>query len=93
MSNPHFAATKGWLEYSADENPDVDGRAMHAAALAQAEATLALAYEQRTANLIALHRTAIHALTNGFELEDKATTELEDLAHQIETRLGLGDTK
>ena len=82
MSNPHIDATKGWLEYSAAENPDTDGRAMHAAALAQAEATLALAYEQKTANLLAAYTYGIVGPSN--ESVDEST---------IITRLGLGDTK
>ena len=82
MNNPHLDATKGWLEYSAEQNPDNDGRAMHAAALAQAEATLALAYEQRTANLIAAYTYGIVGPSN--ESVDEST---------IITRLGLGETK
>ena len=79
MNNPHLDATKGWLEYSAEQNPDNGGRAMHAAALAQAEATLALAYEQRTANL----------LEYAINVDDKHLA----LYAEIESRLGLGDTK
>ena len=82
MSNPHLDATKEWLEYSAEQNPDNDGRAMHAAALAQAEATLALAYEARTANLIAAYTYGIVGPSN--ESVDEST---------IITRLGLGETK
>ena len=82
MNNPHIGATKGWLEYSAAENPDNGGRAMHAAAFAQTEATLALAYEQKTANLLAAYTYGIVGPSN--ESVDEST---------IITRLGLGDTK
>lgn len=93
MSNPHLDATKGWLEYSAEQNPDNDGRALHAAALAQTEATLALAFEARTANLLTLHQNMLIALTNGFTDGEAAFKELNDIAKTIETRLGLGDPK
>jgi len=47
------------LTYSADLNPEVQReRAMHAAALAQAQATLALVEQQRIANLIELAKGA-----------------------------------
>ena len=82
MNNPHIDATKEWLEYSAAENPDNGGRAMHAAALAQVEATLALAFEARTANLLAAYTYGIVGPSN--ESVDEST---------IITRLGLGDTK
>ena len=82
MNNPHIDATKGWLEYSAEQNPDNDGRAMHAAALAQTEATLALAFEARTANLLAAYTYGIVGPSN--ESVDEST---------IITRLGLGETK
>lgn len=54
----HAAEARGWLDYSANNNPDVDHRAIHAALLAQAEATLALVEQQRIANLIALAKLA-----------------------------------
>lgn len=85
MSNPHLDATKEWLEYSAEQNPDNDGRAMHAAALAQTEATLALAFEARTANLL----TQLNGLIQeGIKGQDVIELELDIL-----TRLGLGDPK
>lgn len=86
MSNLHLEATKGWLEYSADENPDNDGRALHAAALAQAEATLALAFEQRTANLLASLEMSLRA-------QGQLNIDRDQLVTQINTRLGLGDLK
>ena len=49
---------------------------------AQAEATLALAYEQRTANLIALYSAA--------DWSNRLTVDQwDDLAQKIEQRLGL----
>lgn len=50
----HVEKAKKWLEYSGNQNPEVDGKAMHSVALAQVEATLALAEQQRISNLIAL---------------------------------------
>ena len=90
MSNPHLDATKEWLEYSAADNPDNGGGAMHAAALAQAEATLALAYEQRTANLIALGAMGV---TNISDWSDFQREEWLSIMAQAYERLGLEDTK
>lgn len=50
----HVEKAKKWLEYSSNQNPEVDGKALHSVALAQVEATLALAEQQCIANLIAL---------------------------------------
>ena len=50
---------------------------------AQIEATLALAYEQRTANLIALAQLCVSI--------DGPTVDLSEDLHQITERLGLGD--
>lgn len=56
------------------------------------EAILALAYEQRTANLIALHRMGVSAMLSG-NATGISTEKLHRNSREIETRLGLGDTK
>lgn len=67
----------------------------HAAAC-QVEALLALAFEQRTANLIALHQFGIGLYLDG-EVTDSTVDYLENINHmndQIVERIGLnGDTK
>ena len=67
----------------------------HAAAC-QVEALLALAYEQRTANLIALHQFGLSLYMDG-KATDSAVDYLEDMNRldaQIVERIGLnGDTK
>lgn len=58
MSNPHISTAQFRLEgvhlWQGDTG-STDATEIAAALDAQAEATLALAYEQRTANLIGLH--------------------------------------
>ncbi|QWY79713.1 hypothetical protein PP637_gp85 [Arthrobacter phage Persistence] len=75
MSNPHYDRAKSRLHNGTNNE----------VARAQAEATLALAYEQRTANLIAL-------LTAGrIELHDGSIgisdTRLMELQHEVLGRL------
>lgn len=57
-------------------------------ALAQVEATLALAYEQRTANLIAMQAMGVTDLTEWLPAHSEAWIER---AGEIETRLGGSD--
>ena len=76
----HALEAEKWLEYSGNQNPEIDAKAMHAAALAQGEASLAVAYELRTANLIA-------ALSAGYLLGHDHEDEAWDV--EIRTRLGL----
>lgn len=71
IGNPHFA------DHLCDHVDSNDGRAISAA-------TLALAYEQRTANLIAVaDGISTRAL---LRLSDD---EYEEIARQLRTRLGL----
>jgi hypothetical protein len=61
---------------------------------AQAQATLALAFEQRTANLIALHQMAVTAIQNGADNDGISPDDFRRSSDEIETRLGLnGDTE
>lgn len=63
----HADEAEGLAVFSGDMNPEVTGeRAMHAVALAQVHATLALVEQHRIANLIAL---AGLPKVNGFENE------------------------
>ena len=54
------------------------------------EALLALAYEQRTANLIALHQMTVTAILSGAKVS--ATELLERNSEEIEKRLGILET-
>lgn len=82
MSNPHYSEARDLIEVGIEsmELKKLE-HAQATLAIAQAEATLALAHEQRTANLIALS-----------EIQGESVNGRATLA-QIETRLGLGDTK
>jgi hypothetical protein len=91
MSNTHIATAKfrqeGVHEWQSDWG-STDATNIAAALDAQAEATLALTYEQRTANLIALFRVsedAVPALHVG-GMKDAAWVEA---ARQIAERLDL----
>jgi hypothetical protein len=53
----HRAEAEDWLEYSSDQNPGVDGKAMHSIALAQVHATLALV-DATLAHTAAMERIA-----------------------------------
>jgi len=53
----HRAEAEDWLEYSSDQNPGDDGRAMHSVALAQVHATLALV-DATNAQTAAMERIA-----------------------------------
>ena len=72
MSEEHFDRAKSRLHNGTHNE----------VARAQAEATLALAYEQRTANLIAL-------LDAGYSTAKVAGVNYEDVADLIKERLGL----
>ena len=78
-----------WLDEHSDQAPE------HATAC-QVEALLALAFEQRTANLIALHQFGLSLYMDG-KVTDSAVDYLEDMNRldaQIVERIGLdGDTK
>ena len=101
MSHPSFpgnipaggAATfSGWARNGQKPTPDdLTPEAQAYREYAQIQATLALAHEQRTANLIALHQMTVNAVLAG------ATPLNEELltrnAAEIEERLGLRDTK
>lgn len=83
MNNPHIAPALECLNPEKDfywENSDLAN--IRARIEAQAQATLALAYEARTANLLAAYTYGIVGPNN--ESVDEST---------IITRLGLGDTK
>ena len=85
MNNTHVAMAKfrqeGVHEWQAEEG-STDATNLAATLDAQVEATLALAYEQRTANLIALYADANNgAVTSGVDYGK--------LADQIKERLGL----
>ena len=91
MSNPHFEAAAEHRPQLVHEDTaheyleaeGVDHETMQFSALNRiAEATLALAYEQKTANLLAAYTYGIVGPSN--ESVDEST---------IITRLGLGDTK
>lgn len=69
--NPHMEATNTYMS---------EGQAE----MAQVEATLALAYEQRTANLLA--QLALTDLNGG---TDKQIKKAYELARQVEERLDL----
>lgn len=77
--NPHFDLAGESIRASW---PKTDTAPLHLQS-AQVEATLALAYEQRTANLIAQVDMRLNALRVGIELQDSIRNELN-------SRLGLG---
>lgn len=56
------------------------------------EATLALAYEQRTASLISLFQLGKENLSEFFDATALDHTDRDALAQQIATRLGLNET-
>ena len=92
MNNPHFNLASSSRPQLVDEDlanegylarEGVTNETMQFSALSRiAEATLALAYEQKTANLLAAYTYGIVGPSN--ESVDEST---------IITRLGLGDTK
>lgn len=94
MSNPHITAALACLDPEGDFLWGSGDLANISARLeAQAHATLALAYEARTANLLTSQQIAHAALFKGGTFSAEANAELIRSAKEIETRLGLGDTK
>lgn len=83
--NPHAELAETDIEYPGDWN---ELEAVTALLQTSARATLALAYEQRTANLIAV-ATAVSE--NGVYQLDPAL--IGAAQEELATRLGLGDTK
>jgi len=90
-SNTHMSMTKfrqeGVHEWQADEG-STDATNIAAAIDAQTEATLALAYEQRTANLMAFERSQWEAWQND-TLNDEGQRMWKLAADQIAERLDL----
>ena len=80
MNNRHLTMAESYLRSAEDAHSPDSQSAFNA--LAQSGALLALAYEQRTANLLAAYTYGIVGPSN--ESVDEST---------IITRLGLGDTK
>jgi len=76
--NPHAELAEDDVEYPGAWN---ELEAVTALLQTSARATLALAYEQRTANLIAY----IETFGGGIDYDD--------IWHDVSTRLGLGDNK
>ena len=90
----HAEVAQGWLAWSENQNPDLDSKAIHSAAMAQAAATLALVEQQRIANLIAywqLHtpRSVKESLDNG-QIEVTLLYADDDRNIDTEVRKGLG---
>jgi hypothetical protein len=83
MGNDHRATAEMWLGKAGPGSGPAE--ALYAAA--QAEATLALAYEQHTANLIA-HASLAFGLANQFGGNIKVE-EMQALIDDIESRLGI----
>lgn len=92
MASPHIDRIR-YLQEGAEEfchreaSPDAKVNAV--ALEAQTEATLALAYEQRTANLIALLNLGYEAITAITDLAKMEHTDWQKVAVAIHKRLGL----
>lgn len=83
--NPHYSVSTVRLREMPRRGRDQFG--FFADSLTQA--TLALAYEQRTANLLASCSLAVNLIAQGGELEDGGREKLAGLNATIEVRLGL----
>lgn len=87
-SNPHYAEARKTEGYYVHKNVGADAEVI---ALGQLEATLALAYEQRTANLIAYQANVEQSY---FKTLQKARSgQANALNRQIIERLGLEDER
>lgn len=87
MSNPHYDDAQATLRQANGKRID---ECQVLAAVAGAQATLALAYEQRTANLITVLITPSPSIDGSSEEEANEWNRQRD---NILTRLGLGETK
>lgn len=85
MSNPHEAQANIYAEEASQIQAWPDEERALLAAQANTQATLALAYEQRTANLIAFAQLCVSLDGPGINLHAELG--------QINARLGQGDTK
>lgn len=89
--NPHAELAEDDIEYPGAWN---ELEAVTALLQTSARATLALAYEQRTANLIALWASPGNLPDGSYDKGmEMSGVNYGDLANQIKTRLGLGATK
>ncbi len=82
--NKHYAEAVAAELYYSHRNVDTDADTI---ALGQLEATLALAHEQRTANLIAYQANVESSYFN--KLTTSRSSQANDLNRQILERLGL----
>lgn len=89
MSNDHLRNTHTFLNEATDGMVWSPEQQPTVATLAVAEATLALAYEQRTANLIAFERAQWDAWRQD-ELNPEGVDLWRRAAEQVNERLGLG---
>lgn len=85
MSNPYESQANLYAEEASQIQTWTEEERALLAAQANAQATLALAYEQRTANIIAFASFAVAIDGTGVDLRDEVAL--------IVKRLGLGDTK
>lgn len=86
----HKRDAEGMLQYSSDMNPEATPeRAMHAVALAQVHATLALVEQQHLANLIAYSESIAENQRDGHVLTVKGAAEVDAIEAQIREGLAL----
>lgn len=86
--NPHYERAVDLLNVPALANLTPEEEAATRSE-AQVNATLALAFEQRTANLIALHQMAVTAIQNGADNDGISPDDFRRSSDEIEARLGL----
>ena len=86
--NKHYEDAKTFINEASDSDVWAAQQQPVVAAMAVAEATLALAYEQRTANLIAFECSQWDAWRRD-ELTDDGAALWENVAGQVKERLGL----
>lgn len=91
--NPHYDLAYDRVVAAAATSEAGDEQVAQTEALmAQTEATLALAFEQRTANLQAVQKMTLDMLLNpNFDVanETEAAAEIDSLNDQINSRLGM----
>lgn len=92
MSNPHFRISAERLFQAPKSQGSLETQ-IHFMGDAITQATLALAYEQRTANLIAAHALNVTGFKGAARFSKAIRADLRETADLLEKRLGLGRVK
>lgn len=92
MSNPHLGIATGRLNQAPKPQGNLETH-IHFMGDALTQATLALAYEQRTANLIAAHALNVTGFKGAARFSRAIRADLRKTADLLEARLRLGETK